>query len=130
MSLNSIQESLFKKIEHIDDIVKKRNGQFTINKFQSLFDVTRTEPIYHHPRRTSNEMQEIIRAVVIVRKKDGTPRFCVDYRKINSVTEKDVYPLPRIDEIIDQLSQATWFLKLDLKNGYFQVSIAEEDHKV
>lgn len=60
MSLNSIQESLFKKIEHIDDIVKKRNGQFTINKFQSLFDVTRTEPIYHHPRRTSNEMQEII----------------------------------------------------------------------
>ena len=67
--------------------------------------------------------------VVIVKKKDGTPRFCVDYRKINSITEKDVYPLPRIDEIIEQLSQSSWYSKFDLKNGYFQAPISEQDKK-
>jgi transposase InsO family protein len=67
--------------------------------------------------------------VVIVRKKDGTPRFCIDYRKINNITQKDVYPLPRIDDIIEQLAGSTWFTKFDLKNGYFQVPISEDDKK-
>ena len=61
--------------------------------------------------------------VVLVRKKDGTTRFCVDYRKLNNVTTKDSFPLPRIEDIFDQLSQSTYFTTLDFKNGYFQIPL-------
>ncbi|CAF4880386.1 unnamed protein product, partial [Rotaria sp. Silwood1] len=62
--------------------------------------------------------------VVLVRKKDGTTRFCVDYRKLNDITVKDSFPLPRIEDIFDQLSQSTYFTTLDFKNGYFQIPLA------
>lgn len=64
---------------------------------------------------------------VLVKKKDGTIRFCVDYRKLNTVTIKDSYPLPRIDDILDQLSGNSWFSTLDLKSGYWQIKIAQKD---
>lgn len=65
--------------------------------------------------------------VVIVRKKDGTYRFCVDYRKLNNVTKKDAYPLPRVDENLDALAGNDWFSSLDLASGYWQVRMEEED---
>lgn len=65
--------------------------------------------------------------VVLVRKKDGEVRFCIDYRALNSITKKDVYPLPRIDETLDALGGARFFTTLDLRAGYWQIKVAEED---
>ena len=65
--------------------------------------------------------------IVMVRKKDGSWRFCVDYRKVNLVTCRDAYPLPRIDSTLDTLAGATLFTTLDLATGYWQVEIKEED---
>jgi hypothetical protein len=66
--------------------------------------------------------------VVLVRKKNGDLRMCVDYRQLNSKTKKDAYALPRIEEILDNLSGNSYFTVLDAKSGYHQIEIAE-DHK-
>ena len=65
--------------------------------------------------------------VVIVRKKDGSIRFCIDYRKLNLRTIKDAYAIPRIDDTLHLLAGAKYFTKLDLKSGYWQVELKEED---
>ncbi len=61
--------------------------------------------------------------VVLVRKKDGTLRFCIDYRELNSVTKTDTFPLPRNDDMLDQLNKAKFFSTLDLASGYWQVQV-------
>ena len=67
--------------------------------------------------------------IVLVKKKDGTTRFCVDFRKINDLTKKDAHPLPRIDDTLDTLGGAQWFSTLDLASGYWQVEVHPPDRE-
>jgi hypothetical protein len=63
--------------------------------------------------------------VIFVPKKDGTQRLCVDYRALNEVTIKNKYPLPRIDDLFDQLCGACVFSQIDLRSGYHQLKVRE-----
>ncbi|XP_076131023.1 retrovirus-related Pol polyprotein from transposon opus [Alosa pseudoharengus] len=65
--------------------------------------------------------------IVLVKKKDGSLRMCVDYRQLNSKTRRDAFPLPRIEESLDALTGAQWFSTLDLASGYNQVPVREDD---
>ena len=65
--------------------------------------------------------------VVLVQKKDGSTRFCLDYRKLSSLTQKDAYPLPRVDDTLDTLAELKLFSTLDLSSGYWQVEVADAD---
>ncbi|XP_073510768.1 uncharacterized protein [Phyllobates terribilis] len=94
---------------------------------------------YQHAKGMLRDMKEagVIRdscspwaaPLVLVRKKDNTMRMCVDYRKINRITHKDAYPLPRIEESLAALRSANFFSTLDLTSGYWQVPVAEADRE-
>ncbi len=61
--------------------------------------------------------------VLFVKKKDGTPHLCIDYRQLNKMIVKNRYPLPRIDDLFDQLKDATVFFKIDLRSRYYQLRV-------
>ena len=65
--------------------------------------------------------------VVLAKKKDGSLRFCVEYRKVNAITRKEAYPLPQVDDTLDTLGGSKFFTTLDLASGYWQVEVTAED---
>jgi hypothetical protein len=65
--------------------------------------------------------------IILVKKKDGSTRFCVHYRKLNEVTVKDAYPIPRVDDCLDALACAKWFSAMNLCSGFWQVAMDPED---
>ena len=65
--------------------------------------------------------------VLFVKKKDGSFRMCIDYRELNKMTVKNRYPLPRIDDLFDQLQGVSYFSKIDMRSGYHQLRVVEED---
>nr|AAM74297.1 Putative retroelement [Oryza sativa Japonica Group] len=128
--------------EDLPGMPPKRDIEFRIDL------VPGTNPIHKRPyRMAANELAEVKKQVddllqkgyirpstspwgapvIFVEKKDHTQRMCVDYRALNEVTIKNKYPLPRIDDLFDQLEGATVFSKIDLHSGYHQLRIREED---
>ena len=111
-------------------------------------DVGNNKPINQMPYKTSPENRRLIELhvqkmladkviqvsrspwaspVILVGKKDGTVRVCNDYRKLNQLTVRDVYPLPRIDDALSALLNKSWFSSLDLTSGYYQIPMRTED---
>ena len=99
---------------------------------------------YRHPKRYKDEIESTIKEllklgyikpssslvaslVVLVKKKDGTLSMCSDYRALNKKTIKNRYPIPRIDELMDELQGAKYFSKIDLRLGYHQVRVRKQD---
>ncbi|UYV84069.1 hypothetical protein LAZ67_X001057 [Cordylochernes scorpioides] len=128
----------------------ERKSFSTTSNVKHKIDTSDSRPIKQRPYRVSpverraiqSEVDKMIKMgivqpsespwsspVVLVKKKDGSWRFCVDYRKLNKVTKKDVYPLPRNDDVLDSLTGAKFFSSMDLRTGYWQIEIDEEDRE-
>jgi transposase InsO family protein len=122
-------------------------GEISVTKHRIEL-VPNARPVYQAPYRAgkqsreieNTEVQRMLKAgviepansewaspVVLITKKDGSVRFCVDYRKLNALTVKDTYPLPRMDECLDSLGDAVLFTTLDCNSGYWQIPVTDED---
>jgi hypothetical protein len=128
--------------EDVSDLPPEREVEFSIEVMPG------TNPISMAPYRMSaseleqlkKQLEELLEKrfirpsvspwgapVLLVKKKDGCMRLCIDYRQLNKVTIKNKYPLPRIDDLMDQLVGACVFSKIDLRSGYHHIRVKAED---
>ncbi|UYV84686.1 hypothetical protein LAZ67_X003094 [Cordylochernes scorpioides] len=116
---DSLDESQKEKLGNLPYRVAPRERQIIqdeVNKMEKFDIIQPSESPWASP-------------VVLIRKKDGSWRFCVDYRSLNKITKKDVYPLPRIDDTLDCLRGARFYSSMDLQSGYWQIDVEESDRE-
>ena len=138
-------------LQGYEDVFMGPDGRLgKCNIMPHVIDTGENKPIKQPARRLPQKQAEIAEAeveemlkrdviepaygpwsspMVMVRKRDGSNRFCIDLRRVNDVTTKDSYPLPRIDDCLGQLAGAKWFCGLDLASGYWQIELAEQDRE-
>ncbi|UYV76975.1 hypothetical protein LAZ67_14002656 [Cordylochernes scorpioides] len=145
------QSQILSILKRYDKIFDKNNEpvkQTSVIKHK--IETENHQPIKHRPYRVSPTERQAIQTevdkmldagiirhsespwsspVILVKKKDGNWRFCVDYRRLNKVTKKDVYPLPRIDDTLDSLKGAKFYSSMDLRSGYWQIEVDEADRE-
>ena len=140
------REQLQNLLQQFQCLFRATPGTLTTN-YRFPIHTTSNSPIHLPPYRQGPKAREVIEKniqnlldqglirpstspwsspVVLVPKKNGTMRMCVDYRKLNTITIRDQYPLPRIDDTFDQLHNAAWFTTLDLVQGYHQLPLDDE----
>ncbi|GFX75297.1 retrovirus-related Pol polyprotein from transposon 297 [Trichonephila clavipes] len=128
-------------------LVCYRPNKIKTTDIELSITVTDDKPIYHSPRRLPFTERDIVdkqidewiqngviepcssayaSQVLVVRKKDGSPRVCIDFRKLNRVLVKDHYPLPLIEDILDKLQDTRVFSTIDLRNGFFHVPVNKQ----
>ncbi|GFX86126.1 retrovirus-related Pol polyprotein from transposon 297 [Trichonephila clavipes] len=129
------------------EIIFKMPNKIKTTDIELSITVTDDKPIYHSPRRLPFTERDIVdkqidewtqngviepcssacaSQVLVVRKKDGSPRVCIDFRKLNCVLVKDPYPLPLIEDILDKLQDTRVFSTIDLRNGFFHVPVNKQ----
>ena len=141
---------LQKLLDEFTDVLKDKPGRTTI--VEHTINTGMANPVRLPPYRVPHAYREMVESelkemldngiiepsasqwsasMVLVKKKDGSLRICVDYRRLNSVSQVDAYPMPRVDELLDRLGKANFISTMDLTRGYWQVPVAERDrHKV
>ena len=138
------RESLVQLVLQYSDVVTSELGRTAVT--EHYIHVTTTTPKRQRPYRLPYAKQEEVREelkrmeqmgvikpscsewaspIVLVPKKDGTTRLCVDYRKLNQISRFDAYPVPRIDEMIDKIGKGNYITTLDLNKGYWQIPVGK-----
>ena len=142
------KHTLLNTLLEFPDVFNDGLGHTTVTAHK--IDTGESPPIRQYPRRLPYHFREEVdrqvndmlsqgviqpstspwsSPIVLVKKKDGSYRFCIDYRKLNLITKNDANPLPRVDDLLDALNGYSMFSTLDLRSGYWQVSMQPEDRE-